>query len=378
MSDDLTLILGGDVAPVVQPVERLAELIAPQLPPHDYLVGQCERTYSPRGAYQNWATVPAGTWSRLGQDYAGIWKAAGINVASVASNHALDWGIEPFLDTIELFRSWGMTVMGGGADEQEARTPALLEAGGATVAVLAYNCVLRDGQRAFGDHPGLSAIRCRTWYEPVDHQPGTPPMVHSAPREDDLADMVADIEAASKIADSVVVYIHWGLRHVPKVISPYQPLIGRAAIDAGASVVVGHGPHIMKGLEVYRGRAIFYSIGNFLTTGGQRHKGTGTLEWNVMWVDHNTDPERLYGFPDDSRHALLPKLTFTPGGLSKVEAIPIHINDLAQPRILTADDPMFAESLRYLEWASDQLEHSVRAQGDLFVVDAAVAAPAPA
>src|SRR5262249_40771740 len=160
------------------------------------------------GAYQDWSTVPAGTWSRLGVDYASIWKAAGINVVSVASNHALDWGIEPFLDTIELFRSWGMTVLGGGASEDAARRPALLRRGGTTVAVLAYNCVLRDGQRAFGAHPGLSAVRCRTWYEPIDHQPGTPPLVMSAPRDSDLAAMVSDIENARKLASAVVVYIH--------------------------------------------------------------------------------------------------------------------------------------------------------------------------
>jgi len=110
----MKVLLAGDIAPVRQPVDRLADLIKPDIVDRDYLIAQCERVYSERGAFQDWVTVPRGTWSRLTEDYASVWKAAGVNVASVASNHALDYGIDPFLDTIDLFRSWGINVMGGG------------------------------------------------------------------------------------------------------------------------------------------------------------------------------------------------------------------------------------------------------------------------
>ena len=362
------MLLAGDVAPVRQPVDRLADLITSDITDRDFLIAQCERTYSERGAYQDWTTIPAGTWSRLAPDYASIWKTAGINVASVASNHALDWGVEPFLDTIEMFRSWGITVLGGGASEEEARRPALLRKGDTTVAVLAYNCVLREGQRAKGAHPGLSAVRCRTWYEPIDHQPGTPPLVMSAPREPDLQDMIADIESARQQASAVVVYIHWGLRHIEKVISTYQPIIGHAAIDAGADIVVGHGPHVVKGVEVYKGRAIFYSIGNFLTTGRLKHDETGSQEWNIFWSEHNRDPKVLYGFPEQSKKSLIPRLSFDPNGLARVEVLPTLINDLAQPRVLKPGTPEFEENFRYLQWTSDNLENDLRVEGDVFVV----------
>jgi Bacterial capsule synthesis protein PGA_cap len=365
----LTLIAGGDVAPVRQPVDRLAELVVPDIADRDFLLAQCERTYSERGAYQNWSTIPGGTWSRLSQDYASVWRAAGVSTVSVASNHALDWGLEPFFDTIDMFESWGITAFGGGHNEDEARRPAVLRANDVSVAVLAYNCVLRDGQRASGEHPGLSAIRCRTWYEPIDHQPGTPPKVWSAPVDADLADMVEDIRKARETNDSVVIYIHWGLRHVPKVIATYQPTIGHAAIDAGADVVIGHGPHLVKGIETYRGKTIFYSIGNFLTTGRLKYHGSGTQEWNVSWVEHNQNPDVLYGFPAQSRHALLPRLTFGTAGLENIEVLPMHINDLAQPRVLRADEPEFEANLAYLEWASDQLEHKLRVDGDRFVIE---------
>jgi len=240
--------------------------------------------------------------------------------------------------------------------------------GDTTVAVLAYNCVLRDGQKAFKDHPGLSAVRCRTWYEIVDHQPGTPPLVMSAPREDDLADMVADIENARTLADSVVVYIHWGLRYVPKVISTYQPIIGHAAIDAGADIVIGHGPHVIKGVEVYQDKAIFYSIGNFLTTGRTKYNEPGTQEWNVVWMEHPHDPKVLYGFPEHAKRAMIPRLTFDASGLAKIEVLPTLINDQAQPRVLRAGDPEFESHFEYVKWASDTLENDLRVDGDVYVV----------
>ena len=214
-----------------------------------------------------------------------------------------------------------MTVMGGGRSQDEARRPALHK-GDTTVAVLAYNCVLRDGQKAFKDHPGLSAVRCpdlvRDRRPPAWH----PAAGHVSPAEDDLADMVADIENARQVADAVVVYIHWGLRYVPKVISTYQPIIGHAAINTGADIVIGHGPHVVKGVEVYQDRAIFYSIGNFLTTGRTKYNEPGTQEWNVVWMEHPHDPKVLYGFPEHAKRAMIPRLTFDSDGLAKIEVLP--------------------------------------------------------
>ena len=148
----MKVLLAGDIAPVRQPVDRLADLIKPDIVDRDYLIAQCERVYSERGAFQDWVTVPRGTWSRLTEDYASVWKAAGVNVASVASNHALDYGIDPFLDTIDLFRSWGINVMGGGRSQDEARRPALLQKGDAFLLQ-----ALRLGSRRLGGRRSIGA-----------------------------------------------------------------------------------------------------------------------------------------------------------------------------------------------------------------------------
>ena len=69
---------------------------------------------------------------------------------------------------------------------------------------------------------------------------------------------------AKEQADVVVMSIHWGIHHIPKVIAMYQPKVAHAAIDAGADLILGHHPHVLKGIEVYKGKVCFYSLGNFV------------------------------------------------------------------------------------------------------------------
>ena len=155
----LTLIAGGDVGPVIEPVDRLADLVQPVLREADVRVAQCERTYSERGWYEEWHTVPGGKHSRLHPRLASIFKAAGIDVVSLASNHAMDWGYDPLLDTIDLFRSMGMQVIGAGRNAEEARRPAIVEKNGVKVAILGYASVIRDGQAAGDNKPGIDPMR---------------------------------------------------------------------------------------------------------------------------------------------------------------------------------------------------------------------------
>ena len=110
----VTLMSTGDIGPVYEPTEEFAELIAPVLKQADLRLGQCERTYSERGWMPQYSTGPTGQHSRLHPRLAGVWDAAGIDVVSLASNHAMDWGPEAMLDTADLFRSRGKLVTGGG------------------------------------------------------------------------------------------------------------------------------------------------------------------------------------------------------------------------------------------------------------------------
>jgi len=108
------------------------------------------------------------------------------------------------------------------------------------------------------------------------------PMGHASlrPRGAVLA-MQRDIEKARRDAHAVVVNLHWGEEYSPRP-TPWQRRVGHRAIDAGAALVVGHHPHVPQGVEIYRGRAIAYSLGNFLFDQPMRHTREGlALDWFI-------------------------------------------------------------------------------------------------
>jgi poly-gamma-glutamate synthesis protein (capsule biosynthesis protein) len=370
----VTLMSGGDIGPVYEPTEEFAELIAPVLREADIRLGQCERTYSERGWEPQFATGPTGHHSRLHPRLAGVWDAAGIDIVSVASNHAMDWGPEALIDTVELFRSKGKMVIGGGRDDAEARAPAIVERNGVTIAFLAYCSVLRDGQASGKGKAGIAPLRAHTHYLPEEFQPGTPPRIVTIPYEQDVKAMQEDIAAAKRRADVVVVSIHWGLRHVPKTICTYQPPIAHAAIDAGADLIIGHHAHSIKSIEVYKGKVCFYSVGNLMTTGSPKTVRS-TYDWNLIWLPIDAEclpPNGRYFFPSHCRMTMVVKAVIGSKGIERVSFLPAFINPRAQPYALDRSDPKFEDVLEFTEWVSDQHPHRFRVEGNEVVVETAL------
>lgn len=360
----VTLLAGGDVGPVLKPVDQFAELIAPVLQQADIRLAQCERTYSKRGWAPRYISVTSGMNTRLDPEMASVFKAAGINVISLASNHMMEWGPDAVEDTIELFRSWGLQVVGAGKDEKEARRPAVIERNGVKIAILAYCSVLRDGHAAGPDKAGVAPMRSHTYYEAYDYQPGAPPKMITVPFEEDLKALQEDIRRAKAQADVVILSLHWGIRYIPKTISTCQPLVAHAAIDAGADLILGHHPHLLKGVEVYKGKVCFYSIGNFMTTGARGHRVP--LEWNLYWFEMEEDS--LFRFPVDSKKIMVAKAVMSKRGVERVSFLPTFINKQAQPEALKRGDERFQEILEYAEWVSDPYPHTFKIEGDEIVV----------
>lgn len=365
-SPSLTFVGVGDVGPIIQPVDRLADLVLPVFESVDFRIAQCERTYSTRGGYPGWQETPGGVHTRQPPELASIFKKSGFDVVSLASNHAMDYGVDPLFDTIDLFRGWGMDVIGAGRTEEEARRPAILEKDGVKVAVLGFCSVLRDGQAAGPATPGIAPMRARTFYEMDGFQPGTPPTILTEPVEADLLAMQADIAKAKESADAVVIFIHWGIRLLRKINATYQETVAHAAIDAGADLILGHHPHCVKAIEVYRGKVCFYSIGNFMTTGSRQT--FVKPEWNLYWREQ--DPDSLYNFPPHCNPTMIPKITVTTNGVERVAFLPAYINKLAQPEVVTPGNPLFDDVMAEVEWVSDYVPHSFKADGDEIVVAA--------
>jgi len=201
-------------------------------------------------------------------------------------------------------------------------------------------------------------MRAWTHYEQIEpDQPGTPCRVHTFANREDLAGMCEDVCAARRVADVVVVSMHWGIHFVPASIADYQREVGRAAIDAGADLVLGHHAHILKGFEVYRGRAIFYSLGNFAVDLriDEAHAASNSFrEIQALNPDWQVDLDGLYNFPEDSRKTIVVKLTVRGAAIAGVAVLPAFINRNAQPRLLHADDPLFGDVAGYLAQVTAQ------------------------
>jgi poly-gamma-glutamate synthesis protein (capsule biosynthesis protein) len=161
---------------------------------------------------------------------------AGFDVLTLANNHTGDYGNEALLETVAVLRGHRIQHCGAGADLHGARKPAIVEARGKRIAVLGYATTYPSAFFAGEGDPGTAQ--------------GKPKF------------FVPDIKAAKKQADIVIVTFHWSGELVTEP-RGYQELFGRIAIDAGADLVFGHHPHVLQGIEVYKGKLIAYSLGNF-------------------------------------------------------------------------------------------------------------------
>lgn len=207
--------------------------------------------------------------------------AGGVDVASLANNHMIDYGPEGLFDTINTLDSNGVVHFGAARTLAEARTPAIVEKKGVKIAFLGYFFL---GDRNI-EPPAVIA---------TDGQPGV--AGHFSDTQALKAMIEADVRAAKQQADHVIPFFHWG-RESRGQPEPYQLEVGRFAIDVGASAVLGSHPHVLQGIELYKGAPIVYSLGNFVFGG-------------------NWDPK-------DKRTALV-ELTLTKDKLKAVKVIPAY------------------------------------------------------
>jgi poly-gamma-glutamate synthesis protein (capsule biosynthesis protein) len=190
--------------------------------------------------------------------------AAGIDGVSCANN--VTYPASAMLASLAVLDQAGIGHCGAGADDTAAHLPLIIERDGTTFGFLAYTSIAFPYQHEAGaNSPGVAAIRATTSYLPdprVGEVPGRPPTVLTTAYPEQLKSMIADVSDLRQRCDVLVVSCHWGIANQPPC--HYQREIGFAAIDAGADLVMGHGPHSLGGVEIHAGRPIFYSLGNFV------------------------------------------------------------------------------------------------------------------
>ncbi|MCW8855437.1 MAG: CapA family protein [Gammaproteobacteria bacterium] len=211
-------------------------------------------------------------------------KKAGFTIMNLANNHILDYGVKGMEDTIQALEASKLQYLGIGNNLQQARNSLIVESQGYKIGFLSYSLTFPKSFWATDKTPGTAFGH--------EHEIRT------------------DVRLLKQIADLVVVSFHWG-REKTTELREYQPMLAHAAIDEGASFIIGHHPHILQAIETYKHGIILYSLGNFtfgsysknsavsiVATLTLKNGNINKLELhpiNVLNVDVNFQPQRLTG-----------------------------------------------------------------------------------
>jgi poly-gamma-glutamate capsule biosynthesis protein CapA/YwtB (metallophosphatase superfamily) len=252
-------------------------------------------------------------------------KFAGIHAVGIANN--VNYGAANIAASIARLDEIGVAHTGAGANIAAARGPAVVKRDRLRVGFLQRSSVYwPTDHEARDDAPGIAVLRGHTAYHvptgrtragtPPANRPGVPPAIITWADAADLATFRADVAALRPQVDVLVASCHWGLG--PETLQ-YMTEIARAAIDAGADIVIGHGPHYSLPVELYKGRPIYYGLGClcFKTGHGGRHHADWvgmlaeiTLESGkdvahaFRFVRHSVSYETLFCLPADEPELL--------------------------------------------------------------------------
>jgi poly-gamma-glutamate capsule biosynthesis protein CapA/YwtB (metallophosphatase superfamily) len=286
---EITLLFGGDIMlsrTVNAKMERYEDyawpfrLIAPAIAEADISVFNLESPFLKNANYD----VPTGSFSFKANPLAveGL-LLSGIDVLSLANNHALNAGRQGVIDTLDILKEHDIAGIGLGLNEKEAREGVVLSEDAWRVAFLSY-AYPRDYSLATETRAGIAFMN--------------------------IDNLKEDIERLREDVDLVIVLMHAGTEYVN---SPHaeQVNFARKAIDFGADVVIGHHPHWPQSWEIYKDKIIFYSLGNFV--------------FDQMWSEATS-------------HGLLARLTFQADLSGQAELLPVVIKDYGQVSLLSEDE----------------------------------------
>jgi poly-gamma-glutamate synthesis protein (capsule biosynthesis protein) len=305
-----------------------------------------------------------------------VW--AGFDIVSRANNHTGDYGVEGMRLTSKYTEAAGLVHAGVGESLTEAREPKFIETAKARVALISVASTFADHMRAGrsrGDipgRPGLNPLRFSTTNVTTEEGvaalrealvtagfargrgaggrgggssvsvfgtrvvAGDEPGRHTTPNPEDLEEITAAVRSAARLADYTIVTSHThesdGSRLVP---AEFLVTFARAVVDAGADVVVGHGPHVLRGIEIYKGKPIMYSLGDFLFQNEtllrlpSENYETYDLDPTAQVADFNSRRYRddTTGFPADPMiwEAVVAVPTFRDGTLVDLALHPISL-----------------------------------------------------
>ena len=335
-----------------------------------------------------------------------IW--AGFDIVSTANNHTGDYGSEGMRLTLKYLNDYGLVNAGAGESLEEAREAKFIETSKARVALISCASTFPDHSRAGtsrGDtssRPGLSPLRFNTEFtvtkahfdnikklkkdiEPSkfskedknslteinfsgrNYKVGEENIIMTKTNQKDLKEIERVVGSSVHMADYTIVTIHAhesdGKKSVP---AKFLIEFSRKMIDAGADVVVGHGPHVLRGIEIYKGKPIFYSLANFMFQNetllrvpeenyARYNLGNDAQinDWNSKRYANDTR-----GFPTEREiwESVIAYPIWDKSGLFKIELYPISLG-FGKKRTIRGR-PMFANKVLSRKIINDLIERS--------------------
>ncbi|MGA2895738.1 MAG: CapA family protein [Xanthobacteraceae bacterium] len=224
-------------------------------------------------------------------------KLAGIHAVGIANN--VNYGSAPILSSIARLDQVGIPHTGAGANLSKATAPVELDRQGRRIGILQRTSVFWTTDHEASDNaPGVAVIRGQTAYQvpmyrtagggiPLN-RPGVPPVIVTWADPPSLGRYRDDVAALKAKSDIVIASCHWGM---DQTVLQYMREIAHTAIDAGADIVFGHGPHYSLPVENYRGKPIYYGLGSFSFHTG--HFGIKHGDWVGMLAKVTFDDNRV-------------------------------------------------------------------------------------
>jgi poly-gamma-glutamate synthesis protein (capsule biosynthesis protein) len=369
-------------------------------------------------------------------------KWMGIDAVTTANNHSFDFSEGGFLTTLEHCREMDLPQAGGGRNADEARSPAYVDSTGGRVAIMAATSTFSEQSRAgparpdFPGRPGINALRHQVVHhverdvfeafhkanrelgfqdaqearhafgfqglsEPVDHSTEVEFLekkftlseefsVMTSPNKDDMAGIGNWLRGAQKQSDWIVFGTHChesgatGEFHGGSRLSPPDFLteFARWTIDQGCALFAGHGPHFLRGIEIYKNRPIFYSLGNFifqnesvlrLPEEAYRRFNLGYDQTPGDYLDTRSGGgTRAFAGDPVFWQSVVAVCNYAGGGLKEVMLYPIDMG-FGRPipqrgRPVLAGGPIAQRTLKWLQDASKPYGTEISIEGDVGVI----------
>jgi poly-gamma-glutamate synthesis protein (capsule biosynthesis protein) len=314
-------------------------------------------------------------------------KWLGINLVSCANNHSYDYGEGGVRTNLKHVRESGIAFSGSGRNLSEARAPGYLDTPNGRIALISASSTFSEPGRALDQRPdikgrpGLNALRFTSIHtvdrnafnelrrvnselgleaqrsamrrfrppgaipEDSDSElhfmggrfvPGEEFKITTRPHSGDFEGNLKWVRDARRMADWVMISVHCHESGSNRDVPPdFLKTFAKACIDEGADVFIGHGPHVTRGLEIYNGRPIFYSLGNFIFE-NDTVKWQPSFNYETVKLDFSATPADFYdarsendarGFPADPAYweSIVANCEFKEKKLSRITIHPIDM-----------------------------------------------------